>query len=76
MSLQVELSEEKFFELLVEELKSSLECFEQNLEEYIRGGKPDVFYFQDPVNDIEAIVKHINALKTVISWYGVDPEGQ
>lgn len=67
----LKLEPEQVDYILVSELKQQLEWF--NRDHSSRSGGIGIAIFDsDPATDVKLIEQHINAIKTVLSWYGVD----
>lgn len=62
----LKVDDQSFDKAMCNELRSSRDYFKQNLEEEC----PNIFIYDDPVNDKALIQKYIEAFDLVIEWYG------
>ena len=71
MKLTFEMLDEQVDEIIVQELKNTIETLEQNIED--RTGENAIWVFDsDPIKDISTINEYISAFKLVLDWYGGD----
>lgn len=73
--VMVEMEDEQVDSIIVQELKYDLETFERDLEDRANGEGMAVFD-SDPIKDVEYILEHIRAFRTVLEYYGVNSEGE
>jgi hypothetical protein len=71
--VMLEMEPEQVDAIIVQELKSELERFEHDVELRANGEGMAIFD-NDPMKDVEYILEHIRALKTVLEYYGVPGE--
>lgn len=67
----VELEPEQVDRILIAELKQQLEWFDRD-HQCRSGGVGIPIFDDDPTEDIKKIEQHMNAIRTVLSWYGVE----
>ena len=71
--VMIEMEHEQVDAIIVQELKSEIEAFESSVEARAEGGGMAIFD-SDPLKDVEYILEHIRAFKTVLKYYGVPGE--
>lgn len=64
-----ELEDEQVDAIVIQELKSAIAGYEENLEERSNGTGLMIFD-SDPVKDVIYIQEYISAFKLVLDWYG------
>lgn len=64
-----ELEDEQVDAIVIQELKSAIAGYEENLEERSNGTGLMIFD-NDPVKDVAYIQEYISAFKLVLDWYG------
>lgn len=68
---KIELTIDQVDEILVNELKETRSRFLEDIEEIKGGNLVNCFFFNDALQDITEMERHIDALDVLISWYGV-----
>ena len=71
MSVTIQLEEEQIDAIVLKELRSSIDSFERDLQDAQDAGEDYLGVFDnDPSEDANQIVQHIEALQMIIKYYG------
>lgn len=68
---KIELNIDQVDEILINELQDTRSRFLEDIETIKSGTLINCFFFNDALEDIAEMERHVDALDVLISWYGV-----
>lgn len=68
---KIELNIDQVDEILINELQDTRSRFLEDIETIKSGTLINCFFFNDALEDIAEMERHVDALDILISWYGV-----